>query len=728
MKKTSTKLNIKDKAKMSTTTIQSTLIESLKTEYFIDTDSQISLAQLLDLALGTPEIGAVNFKILHSFLRVLLQLINLSDIKVQCRREKEIAGSGSNISINVYPNQYSLNDQREENMLHYVKYKTINFTTEMNNNVKIPKLEKKSIEDLAKQKIRKPRRIRGGADEPKPEDIPIIETSEAEENYEVPSPKDIDKPGNTTPITDAVSFAEMDVSEVQRSLDYLRSEVLRMQVENQDLRAEVEQNSANIENLKVELKKSCRSDADNESLESKLNNYVESSKKFESKFEETLSDIINRMKEAEKKIGKMNDTIENGSILKKVETAIQEISNHVEEIQGDIEELNKVSDRLRDMKDEQEMNFSSLMEQIELLKNVKFDKEDLEDALADKADVQIVNQKVSLDQFHTVCDGLTRGLEEAIDKLSKQEVVCQETFSEMQRDIEIKTDKEETASFKILVENRMKILQRKIKELSELNRDKEAAASKKLLRDVQCISCDKDVVMKRQEDARYVSKPFPCKTSMKPYLTYKLDDIRRQQTEMSYSRNMVHFESVMREEDKRIRLAKDNDFNKHAGDVFCNRYCGGSHTVTTPQQRAAKMNRNFTEWGPQVIQLTAEHIEGKDGRLYRSRSIPKKEMSCTCHSPIPVNPTPSEKDASTPLPLAEEPNRASVTSAKNNSKKSIQSTGKGTANNLPAQKLDTKKDEQVKIEPEEVSGNIDSTKENINVESENDVEEEYIHV
>jgi len=35
-----------------------------------------------------------------------------------------------------------------------------------------------------------------------------------------------------------------------------------------------------------------------------------------------------------------------------------------------------------------------LLEQIELLKTVKADKEDLEDALADKADTQAVNRKV----------------------------------------------------------------------------------------------------------------------------------------------------------------------------------------------------------------------------------------------------------------------------------------------------------------------------------------------
>lgn len=47
-------------------------------------------------------------------------------------------------------------------------------------------------------------------------------------------------------------------------------------------------------------------------------------------------------------------------------------------------------------------------------------------------------------------------------------------------------------------------------------------------RDVQCISCDKDVVMKTEEVGGIRLKPLPCTTSIKPYLTYELDKIRKQ--------------------------------------------------------------------------------------------------------------------------------------------------------------------------------------------------------
>lgn len=61
-----------------------------------------------------------------------------------------------------------------------------------------------------------------------------------------------------------------------------------------------------------------------------------------------------------------------------------------------------------------------MLEQIEMLKTVKADREDLEDALADKADTCAVNRKVSHDQFDAACDDLSRGIEESLAKLTQQ--------------------------------------------------------------------------------------------------------------------------------------------------------------------------------------------------------------------------------------------------------------------------------------------------------------------
>lgn len=50
-------------------------------------------------------------------------------------------------------------------------------------------------------------------------------------------------------------------------------------------------------------------------------------------------------------------------------------------------------------------------------------------------------------------------------------------------------------------------------------------------RDVQCISCDENVMMKQDNTMEDMmpQSPLPAQHSVKPYLTYQLDQVRKQQ-------------------------------------------------------------------------------------------------------------------------------------------------------------------------------------------------------
>lgn len=77
-----------------------------------------------------------------------------------------------------------------------------------------------------------------------------------------------------------------------------------------------------------------------------------------------------------------------------------------------------------------------------------------------------------------------------------------------------------------------------------------------IVRDVQCISCDKDVVMRMDGVPRFKVETLPCTTSMKPYLTYELDQVRKQHRKLPHSRNMIQFEAAIQEEAKKQRSAR----------------------------------------------------------------------------------------------------------------------------------------------------------------------------
>lgn len=171
------------------------------------------------------------------------------------------------------------------------------------------------------------------------------------------------------------------------------------------------------------------------------------------------------------------------------------------------------------------------MESIDFLKSIKADKEEIEDALANKADQQHVNRKVSHDQFDAACDDLSRNLEDALLKLTQQEEFWNETLEAIQNEIENKLDRTDIQPLHDFVTGKLKTLHQRLADLAAFKREAEAAGTKtRLLKNVNCVSCDKPAVMLR--DARIPSipeeSPLPPNRSMKPYLTYELDNARRQ--------------------------------------------------------------------------------------------------------------------------------------------------------------------------------------------------------
>ena len=54
----------------------------------------VSLSNMVDLALGTPEIGAVNFNVLHSLLHIILDRLHIADVRAALPLEREDAEPG----------------------------------------------------------------------------------------------------------------------------------------------------------------------------------------------------------------------------------------------------------------------------------------------------------------------------------------------------------------------------------------------------------------------------------------------------------------------------------------------------------------------------------------------------------------------------------------------------------------------------------------------------------
>ena len=45
--------------------------------------TKVNLSQMVDLAVGTPEVGAVNFNVLHTLLHAMLKRLNIVDVQAE---------------------------------------------------------------------------------------------------------------------------------------------------------------------------------------------------------------------------------------------------------------------------------------------------------------------------------------------------------------------------------------------------------------------------------------------------------------------------------------------------------------------------------------------------------------------------------------------------------------------------------------------------------------------
>ncbi|KAG7198004.1 hypothetical protein KM043_016229 [Ampulex compressa] len=506
----------------------------------------------------------------------------------------------------------------------------------------------------------------------------------------------VDEPPKPTKLASRrATMGGIDIFEMQNNVSALKTEVALMRKDLHDLNQKMIIESEKVsttadvvikpahdeissdEPLKTEEKPKQQTGLKStEPIEGQLTECIEEVRRLEAIYGDTLQQLASRIETLEKEVSSLSERIQSVPTKASDDSELNEVVKKIQDIRGDMERLNETADRLMDDKENREIHLNALLEQIELLKTIKADKEDLEDALADKADAHMINRKVSHDQFDAACDDLARGLEDAIGKLGKQETIWQQALDEVQREIESKVDKIEISPLRDFVNNRLKSLQEKLKSMAEMSRENEAAGTKKMLRDVQCISCDKNVVMRMEDTAKIRLEPLPATMSMKPYLTYELDQVRKQQRKLPHSRNMIQFEAALQEETRKQKSAREELLAKTPRDHLCNRYCGGSHTVTTPQQRVMRLGHFLSQWGPETVQLTDGVVKGTDGKMYRGRPMPGKIDVC---GPCCENEAGEEtRTTSRPAPNAATPRksissrRGSVTSRRRSSKKSSQ--------------------------------------------------------
>ncbi|KAI8430048.1 hypothetical protein MSG28_000481 [Choristoneura fumiferana] len=305
-------------------------------------------------------------------------------------------------------------------------------------------------------------------------------------------------------------------------------------------------------------------------LEKRIQQCCDSISKKDGTSQDQMSNFQDQLEALSKQMADITKDLSAGKLspdLVKDLQGLMELFKTVQDMQAQLKEVHDTALQLAAEKEDRQAHMNALLEQIEILKTIKLDREDMVEAMADKADLRMLARKVSHDQFEMACDDLSRGLEHAIGKLNVQESLWQQALDDIQREIETKLDKMELSPVKEFFNNKLRQLQEHLKKMASLRREAEAA-----------------------------------------------DAIRKAQATNMPQRNLNDWETI----DKQMSQPKPpqkvrSETDKH----ICNRYCGGSHTVTTPAQRVARTGHFIKQWGPDVVPLSSGYATGDDGRLYK---------------------------------------------------------------------------------------------------------------
>ena len=187
-------------------------------------------------------------------------------------------------------------------------------------------------------------------------------------------------------------------------------------------------------------------------------------------------------------------------------------SNKIESLCNLVE---KHSDDIIHLFNNREQNhqvLSCVKNQMKLLKESKVDRDDLIVILAEKADHNVVQNKVSIDQFDATKRNISQSLIDISEQITNKETEWQKSLNEMHIMVDTKLDKQEIAPFKNYMKQKVNGIQDRLKTLATLKTDAEAAGTKiEIIKNLKCISCNSEAVMKINEQFPKTQPFTPCR-------------------------------------------------------------------------------------------------------------------------------------------------------------------------------------------------------------------------
>ncbi|XP_069808538.1 glutamine-rich protein 2 isoform X2 [Dendropsophus ebraccatus] len=323
----------------------------------------------------------------------------------------------------------------------------------------------------------------------------------------------------------------------------------------------------------------------------------------------TIQDIEKELKEMRKRQKQDEATIEQSlddqpiGLQDQDGELIDYIQKTMLQLQEQCERLSKTIGSVIQDHELKQRHIDILYQTVENLDKNKADKELTGPETDMEADRHALESKVSRTHFDATTEHLSRMIQELLGKVGAQEQDWQRLLDKINVEMQNKLDRIELEPLKNILEQCWTDLRRQLQEHPpQYEADEAAGIRKQLIRRFHCISCDRTVDM-LVPGTEMLSIPnisgLPAHRSNRPYTVFELNQIRQQS--------------------RSDRLPQLSDF----GYTSSSRSCGGSHTLTFPQKRYARLQASTpcTAQKEDFVAGLKEEvlILGQDGHIYRGR-------------------------------------------------------------------------------------------------------------
>lgn len=612
-----------------------------------------SLQDLLDSALGTPEIGAVNFNYLHEVISEILKYLGHNTAKVARKHSSKTLIPRRNSSDTNLPliRRIEATDDFVQGLADSIKniYNVIDMLrnespaaplespseSEGHNKAlsgliaKFNSLDDRFSKYATKENLFefiRSEEVDGIIEERTHALKTEIDTSLLEKNNIVNSLRDtlvariqcledrvkeVIKHGqwNEECLKTKAEVSALDTKCDKTDFDNLKEKV---GTQNDHLETEIDQLK---ESLRLTAEKLAFIKSQNEGFTEQQKKLASTTRKFERDID-TMMDALHHLQTGTSVPNQQPNTGVDEVAITNIRARINDIHSQQCTFQTELENITNENKR-------KDVLFSDIADEIKKLREIKVDEVVVNTALSTKADKKSLLHTVTMDKL----DSYSNELDHRIDNLTQQilgnEAHTGKLINEIMEKFDEKMNRDDLKDIRGYIDERFKNFRPKFPEMQKQNI--KATASRFPLQNANCISCDQNVVPKEAESSPLpYFQALPGTKSIRPVTTFELQHIRQHMQQSWLTGNKDRYD-LARNKDKLQKelfsLCEVENFSELASQA---RSCGGGHTSVVQEQRnhgspPMFYREEYTTFQHTDQQKYETNVMGRDGHVYKGR-------------------------------------------------------------------------------------------------------------